>query len=126
MRRRTTFLVFIALTCLAGGLATAAPKPKTAAVIPPKPGSAQALRGPIDAAPSRDPVQRAALRGFSPLPSQIEATPYPAGQCRSACAQSYYLCQADQDAGSSCSQSWSSCVVGCSPSTIPFITSPAT
>jgi hypothetical protein len=124
MRSSAAFAAFIALACLAAGLADAATKGRASLTAPARPAAARALRGPIDAAVS-PPIKTAALRGLSPLPSPTPSAP-DAEQCRLACAQSYYFCAADEGATSDCPESWSSCTAGCEPSAALYKTSPAT
>ena len=80
---------------------------------PAKPAVASGLRGAQGAKPAKAaPIAAPLLRASLPT-SDASALPADPGQCRAACAHTYYFCLAGDDAPS-CPQNWTSCLAGCS------------
>jgi hypothetical protein len=125
MRRFAPLLLLLALASPAGA--------QQKRITIPTPTAAQAgLRGADTPAPTTDaeatnskaaqvPTPQAdtgppaGLAFTRPLSPTSSAGPggRTAGQCRTACAQSYYFCLADEDE-QSCNPRWARCVAGCS------------
>jgi hypothetical protein len=106
MRRIGFSLCFAAAAVMLLGVAPAKrPRP----VIPAKPAAAKGLRGPQPAKPANAaaPGPNASL----PAPN-ASALPTDPGQCRAACAHTYYFCLSGDDAPS-CPQNWTSCLTAC-------------
>jgi hypothetical protein len=113
MRRVGFSLILVAAAVM---LAAAAPAKRRQVMIPPKPVAAKAARDARPAKPaSASPVPAntpASLTGTALAASNASAIPAGPGQCRAACAHSYYFCLSGQDADS-CAQTWSSCLTDC-------------
>jgi hypothetical protein len=105
MRRIGFSLCFAAV---AVGLIGAAPAQPPA---PAKPVAASGLRGAQTAKTATKPAQ---IASTTPPPPPGDASTFSTdpGQCREACAHTYYFCLAGEDAPS-CPQNWSSCLIAC-------------
>jgi hypothetical protein len=125
----------LALLAVAGPAGAQAQKKQPTYVTPPPP-----MRGPepapTPATPKRpatpaapdDQEQPASPALRQALPPRADTTarmgglaPEQAGgaQCRSACAQTYYFCLANQE-GDSCQTSWTQCLVACPANSSSF------
>jgi DMSO/TMAO reductase YedYZ molybdopterin-dependent catalytic subunit len=74
------------------------------------------LRGPQSAAPTHPaaaPAKAPPLPLSAPIQSLASRVPADAGQCRLACAQTYYFCLADAGP-ETCPDGWTRCLAGCS------------
>jgi hypothetical protein len=67
--------------------------------------------------PAKTPTPPAQPLGGNPTTSDMSAIPADVGQCRQACAHTYYFCLAGQDA-ESCPESWTSCLTACNQAPI--------
>ena len=106
--RRIGFRLCLAACAMLLAGAVQIPKP-----APPKPAAAASgLRGeqgakPAKAAPIVSPLLRASLPA-----SDASVLPTDPGQCRAACAHTYYFCLSGDDAPS-CPQNWTACLASC-------------
>ena len=117
MRRIGSSLCFAALAVLLVGAAPVQPPP------PAKSVAASGLRGAQTAKTAKTPPP-ALLASASPPPGDGSSLPADPGQCREACAHTYYFCLAGEDAPS-CPQNWSSCLIACNrPAIQSEITTP--
>jgi hypothetical protein len=109
MRRIGSSLCFAAASVVLIGAAPAQPP------APAKPVAARGLRGArtakAPAKPSTKPAP-AQIASATPPPGDISTFSTDPGQCREACAHTYYFCLAGEDAPS-CPQNWSSCLITC-------------
>lgn len=109
MRRVGISLCFAAMAVALIGAAPAQPP------APAKPAAASGLRGAQAAkTPAKLAAAPAQIASTTPPPTPGDASTYSTdpGQCREACAHTYYFCLAGEDAPS-CPQNWSSCLIGC-------------
>ena len=115
--RRLAFLMILLASTPAATRAGAAPPHK---VLEGRPETDAGLRGPLSvdknkaakAAPLASPIPPAA--GL--VAASVSVDP---GQCRLACAHSYYFCLAGEDADA-CSGNWTQCLTTCNrPQTQP-------
>jgi len=108
MRRIGSSLCFAALAVALIGAAPAQPP------APAKPTAANGMRGAQTVKTSAKPAAAPAKVASTTPPAIGDVSTFSTdpGQCREACAHTYYFCLAGDDAPS-CPQNWSSCLITC-------------